>query len=951
MNNKKIVFKVTRAYMKKNRKRTVITFLGILLMVMMMTAVFVGKDTFMDYMIDIISLQKGSWHIQVYDVDREQAEEIAALKSVEELEVSRAYGYTEFAKSAKPETTPFLEVKSYSGDIFKWMNINVIEGRYPENGNEILISKRVIDDGSDIKIGDTIEADFFERYIHAFGEEGTGEMVFPFQNMFTVPHGQTLKAPAHFPYYGNDGQMEEVHEYSGYKCTYTVVGIMEPPYFEYAGAAGYVAICGGTNEIAEGEIVNVVGKIGLNNRGESIVSSLIRITGGGTNWTVNDYILTFAGKGSDGTFNSVAIFFQAFFMILIVAASAVLIYNVFNISFRERAGYLGLLSSVGATGSQKRWSVYYEIFLILAAALPLGIIAGLGLVWGGMTLLVPHVKDLMEVVNYSAPMTNVGAVSFRIIVNPLNILMIVFFSIFAVWVSALIPARRIGKTGAISSIRGNESTVSGKYRQNRLIRAFSERMLKKGQCLNLLSDASVQRSRFLSRGIIRSMVIFVSLTLIVAFGVRTVTDIIDKKASSSSYSLGKDFEGYEYALVTSDGEKYMNLKEYLIDSADVTGYKETNVVAGLNIRREFLSDDYIDNVKQLIARIRPEGISAEEEKYIYGEDMTASMWMIILSDEEYMELAKKSGADMSIASDTENPSVLVYDTASVVSDDYRFAFRENRPMDYAMYRFKDPLKAGKGDTFEIDSARHDPENAADYSGKAVVAGYINESQLSSLYKVDDSELWAVTTMSNAFRLLNVEDEIELCDYYMYFPLMEFNVVSDNCEAMQMLEINSTENERNYVRASLLFGLGGYMEAIASILKIVAVCFVILIMAICTLNLYNSVMGRSIERRGEMAVLKSVGMTDPQMNKMLHLENAKLFLRSIGWSALISAVFVYFLHRMAENMIGRMTFSFPYVIILGVCVLEVVLLTVMTMVCYGRDRTSLMERIRDESISG
>ena len=55
MNNKKIVFKVTRAYMKKNRKRTIITFLGIMLMVMMMTAVFVGKDTFMTYLTDIIS--------------------------------------------------------------------------------------------------------------------------------------------------------------------------------------------------------------------------------------------------------------------------------------------------------------------------------------------------------------------------------------------------------------------------------------------------------------------------------------------------------------------------------------------------------------------------------------------------------------------------------------------------------------------------------------------------------------------------------------------------------------------------------------------------------------------------------------------------------------------------------------------------------------------------------
>jgi len=123
------------------------------------------------------------------------------------------------------------------------------------------------------------------------------------------------------------------------------------------------------------------------------------------------------------------------------------------------------------------------------------------------------------------------------------------------------------------------------------------------------------------------------------------------------------------------------------------------------------------------------------------------------------------------------------------------------------------------------------------------------------------------------------------------------------------------------------------------------------MAICTLNLYNSVMGRCIERKGELAVLKSVGMTDPQMKKMLHMENAKLYLRSLIWSAIISGAFVIFIHKMAENMIGRMTFSFPYVIIISVCVLEIALLTVMTLVCYRKDKISIMERIRDESISG
>ena len=61
MNNKKIIFQVTKIYMKKNRKRTLVTFLGILIMVILMTAVFVGKDTVLIGIIRYTILIKNRW--------------------------------------------------------------------------------------------------------------------------------------------------------------------------------------------------------------------------------------------------------------------------------------------------------------------------------------------------------------------------------------------------------------------------------------------------------------------------------------------------------------------------------------------------------------------------------------------------------------------------------------------------------------------------------------------------------------------------------------------------------------------------------------------------------------------------------------------------------------------------------------------------------------------------
>ena len=46
----RIVWRVTRRYMKQNKKRTFTAFLGILFMVVLMTCVFVGKDTAIAYL-------------------------------------------------------------------------------------------------------------------------------------------------------------------------------------------------------------------------------------------------------------------------------------------------------------------------------------------------------------------------------------------------------------------------------------------------------------------------------------------------------------------------------------------------------------------------------------------------------------------------------------------------------------------------------------------------------------------------------------------------------------------------------------------------------------------------------------------------------------------------------------------------------------------------------------
>ena len=206
MDNKKIIFQVTRTYMMKNRKRTLVTFLGILVMVILMTAVFIGKDTVMGYMKNVAVAYKGSWHYQVYDIGKEEAEQIKALDFIDKFEVSKPLGYAEFPESGNPDVTPYLEVKEYSENLFELMNIKVKEGRYPKNSDEVIISEIALNEGADIKLGDTIEADFFDRYIHAFTAEESDALIAEGKEAnsimlpigFQLRPGDLLKVPDHF---------------------------------------------------------------------------------------------------------------------------------------------------------------------------------------------------------------------------------------------------------------------------------------------------------------------------------------------------------------------------------------------------------------------------------------------------------------------------------------------------------------------------------------------------------------------------------------------------------------------------------------------------------------------------------------------------------------------------------------------------------------------------------
>lgn len=219
--------------------------------------------------------------------------------------------------------------------------------------------------------------------------------------------------------------------------TYTVVGIYERPNFEEHTAPGYTLI---TQADPADRADHFSLFIRLKNPRQ--VHAYVNSTVGSNAYVFNENVLQFLGVSDNQLVNTLLFSIGGILIAIIMVGSIFLIYNSFNISLNERTRQFGILSSVGATASQLRNSVLFEGLCIGAVGIPIGVIVGLGIVW----LLIPLVAGNFRTIAYSSvPLTL--TVSFPAMIAAAAV------SLVTILISAYIPARKAANTPVMESIR------------------------------------------------------------------------------------------------------------------------------------------------------------------------------------------------------------------------------------------------------------------------------------------------------------------------------------------------------------------------------------------------------------------------------------------------------------------------------------------------------------------
>ena len=151
-----ILNKFTIKSLKLNKKRTIVTIIGIILSTALICGVAGLVSSFQNSLINWAKHKEGNYHTTFKNVSKDKAKYITENQKVEEYFLTSEVGWAKL-EGCKNEDKPYVHIWAYDETALENYGVNLIEGRLPQNENEILISEHIITNARvNLKVGDTI---------------------------------------------------------------------------------------------------------------------------------------------------------------------------------------------------------------------------------------------------------------------------------------------------------------------------------------------------------------------------------------------------------------------------------------------------------------------------------------------------------------------------------------------------------------------------------------------------------------------------------------------------------------------------------------------------------------------------------------------------------------------------------------------------------------------------
>ena len=943
---------LTLKNLKLNRKRTIVTIVGIILATALLSALVTLVSSFQYSMIEYQKQKDGDFHVKFSGVKMSELSEFKNNRNIESTFETIGMGFAKL-DGCKNEDKPYAYVMATDEAGFERGCFNLIEGRMAKNEDEIVIPRHLKTNGRiDIKVGDEITLDVGKRY------DSDTESVIE-ENSAYEHEAETLTGTV--------------------TKRYKVVGIMERPGYkmEDYSAAGYTFVTysdelaaidnGSKSEAGEADttltvysrytqkalrnkdavtadIIGVDEKLLAKANDSSVEMTaeesdrfLKEIENAKYDIDMNGYLISYECVFPvDGMFK--ALFTVAAVVALIIILTSVYcIKNSFNISITEKIRQYGMLSSVGATRRQIKSSVKTEAAMLGVVGIPVGTMSGI------LAALV-----LVKVVNaMSAGWLNF-ALSFHTSLPAL--ILAVILSIATIYFSATGSARRAAKVTPLEAIR---NTKEIKIKSAKLkTPAIIGRIWGIG---GIISYKNIKRNNKKYRTTVTSIVICSVTFIVISYFMSMAFSMVGMSYASTDYNIGinmsykKDIDIEKLSKLVSGIE---GVDDYLVGA----GYD-------FDVDKPEYTKEYGEYCRQL---------------YDDSEDVSQMFLITVLDDKSYDKYASDAG----IKNAAEGAILVNKCTFDVYNENSSKYVKKE--MELYKYKAGDTIKCGYNvydDASSDDNAVEgdtesstDDNNAVEGDTESSVDdnnGYVDEETINNgVRKTVDVTIAGVTDKvpigykgysnttlmfmnQKGFESLWADGKSgnELNPGYASYSAY---VVAENADDYQDTFEKETEGNPEYSQMNFyVSNLDKAMhdeKSLFTLLGVFAYGLIVVIALIGITNIINTLSTGMELRSREFATLRSIGMTDKQFAGMVRLESVFISVKALVIGVPLGILISYLLCVMMNRMDDAIMYVPPYkAIILCIVVVIMLIYAIMKLSMTKLRHNNIIETIKNENL--
>lgn len=822
--------KLTGKYLKAAKKRTILTILGIVLSVALISTIGLFFYSMQMSLVEEAKDSYGAQHLIFTEVD-----ENLASKITNNPKVSR-YGFYSFGKEANVTDNIKIGELSATDKALELLPYKIKEGKLPEKDGEVAIEKWVINYiNKSAKIGDTIKVSDKEYKLTGVLENNIKSQIDNKGTLLSKDNNIDRK---------NSMLAVEISSKTNISTAIEELKSLAPK-----------------DTVMENE--ELLFRMGI---GE--------------------------GSGMEGLYLTISIIIG-----IVVVCTIAVIYNSFQISVVERIKQFGLLRAVGATPKQIRNIVLREATILALIGVPLGLLFGI-LAMDCITLAFKIIggDSVFPIKTSISPMILgisgiVGAVS--------------------IYISALIPASFAGKISPLVAISSRNSITKEKIkrRNNKLIQKIFG-------FEGALASKNIKRNRKRYRVTVFSIVISVVLFITFKSFMDMSLNITDTPNESSNmhFSVIRDYQATEDNVVIEEriikDIKNLNTVEEVYRIYDTPSFDAA-----------ISKDKEVDEVKAI------KGIYEEA----HGKSVIPFS-SIVVYDRESLEVAKKYLASGNIDMEKMNKEngVIVINKNSIFNAEtekvYRGPIANIRVGDEIELQYYDDKGKFEKKEFGEDAVKKVKVMAVLHSDPFNYRGSNSGIKMISTAEVVEalSGKKDVKPINLNIKLKDIESEEKTLTGIE-------NIIKEDS---YLSIINNIDNNRQEKSSTLM-------------MQILVYGFVIVVSLIGSVNIINTLTTNIILRKREFAALKSIGLTQRGLKKMITFEGVLYGIVGTIYGSIIGCLASYGMYT-GLGGIREFQWSIPWdaVIISGAFAIIIGYISVLAPLRRMKNE-NLIEAIREE----